>query len=141
MSSLLLATQSCLPYGGSLWLLTHRFCWEIVFGLTYAFQAIAHTVDVYAQTKEPDVRGSLQSTSADALIHTFHSRPVQDISLLPEASRSYDLIVYADWYAPGTSEPADYSLRGRLQDCSGDRLRVCRQMEHLSACRAALYSS
>ena len=92
----------------------YSFCWEIVFGLTYALGAIAHTVEVYADTEHPGMQGSLQGTSADAVLHTFHNRPVIDIEQLKLAGQTFDLIVYADWYAPETYGPPDLSLRGEI---------------------------
>ena len=82
----------------------------------YALQSIAHTVDVYADTQNPATVGSLQFTAADEVLETFytHKGPwlIHDMNKLTNASLSYDLIVYVDWYAPDSVGPSDKSLRG-----------------------------
>ncbi|KAL0021678.1 hypothetical protein WJX77_010749 [Trebouxia sp. C0004] len=84
----------------------------------YALQSIAHTVDVYADTQNPATVGSLHFTVADEVLETFytHKGPwlIHDMNKLTNASLSYDLIVYVDWYAPDSLGPTDKSLRELL---------------------------
>ena len=88
------------------------FCHEIVSGLTYALSALPHTVEVYRETKKPAELGSVQMTSANDVLYSFHDRPIKDIGQLKHDAESFQLIVYADWYAPHSQGPPDISLRG-----------------------------
>lgn len=81
----------------------------MVFGITYAFTSLAHTVDVYADTSPGN---SLHHVAADTVLHSITKRPVVDMAQLNNASQSYDLIVYADWYPRDCWGPEDTSLRG-----------------------------
>ena len=103
------------------------FCWDVLFGVVHALQPLAHTTDVYVDLVHPEKLGSLQTTSPDVILQTFHTRPLQDMKQLANASKDYDLIVYIDWYSPEAHGQPDTTLRGETYFASSPYQHVSLQ--------------